>query len=405
MRTFCILLILIVATWINAQEVERFMVISDVHHYSPSPDFSQSMLYEITLAAINEKVDFIFFTGDMIIRGFGSPSEEDSVLKDWRFVLDTLHHHNIKVFACRGNGDISSREAWDSLFSGEYLFPQNGPENEKNITYAIEYDNLLFIALDLYTEYHKVNQAWLDELLATTSKKNIFAAGHESAFKLSMPNCMGAYPEDRNLFWESLTDAGAKAYFCGHDHFYDHAIIDDGDGNSFNNVHQVIVGTGGNSFFSDSEYDGDNGRWTPSRLFHEGTNGYVLVEINDTGVQMKWKHRIEWCVFEDGGDSYAFSSTGMGPERKPSPDLNLWNAPNPFHGATVIGYSLPSAGNVELSVFNLYGQKIESLTDEKQQPGEHSVTWKAEGQKAGIYYIQLKTNRGVELTKKLVLAE
>ncbi len=284
------------------------MVVGDTHHNSPSPDFSQTRLYEITLAAIQEQADFIFFAGDLVIRGFGSLSEEDSVLKDWRFVLDTLHHHNIKVFACRGNND-ASREAWDSLFSGPYLFPQNGPVNEKNITYAIEYDNLLFVALDEYKASHKINQVWLDELLKTTNRKLIFAAGHEPAFKLVNSNCLGTYPEERNLFWESLTDAGVKAYFCGHDHFYDHTIFDDNDGNSYNNVHQVIAGTGGVSFYNDSEYNGDNGQWTPERLFHEKENGYVLVEINDTEVKMIWKHRIGQNIYAYGGDSYTFSTS------------------------------------------------------------------------------------------------
>ena len=273
MRTFCLILVLITVTRVNAQHINRFMVVGDTHHYSPSPDFSQTIIYEITLAAIYEQVDFIFFTGDLAVRGFASPMQEDSVLKDWRFMLDTLHYHNIKVFACRGNNDFGNREAWDSLFAGSYLLPQNGPGNEKNITYAIEYDNLLFIALDQYTAINKINQAWLDELLKNACRKFIFYAGHEPAFKLFNSNCLGAWPEERNRFWESLTNAGAKAYFCGHDHFYDHAIIDDGDGNSNNNVHQVIAGTGGASFFTDSKYNGDNGRWTPERLFHEEATG------------------------------------------------------------------------------------------------------------------------------------
>ena len=164
--------------------------------------------------------------------------------------------------------DAGSRETWEALFTGMDAFPQNGPELEKNLTYAIEFDNLLFVSLDQYTDSHKINQGWLDSILSTTSSEHIFAAGHEPAFKLWNSNCMGTYPEDRNLFWESLTDAGVKAYFCGHDHFFDHSIIDDGDSNPDNDIHQVITGTGGGSIFSDSEYNGDNGRWTPERISH-----------------------------------------------------------------------------------------------------------------------------------------
>jgi predicted phosphodiesterase len=401
MRTFHLLLFFVVATRISAQEVTRFMAVSDMHHYSPSPDFSQSMLYELTLAAIDEQVDFIFFTGDMVIRGFESPSEEDSVLKDWRFVLDTLHHHNIKVFACRGNGD-ASREAWDSLFSGIYSFPLNGPENEKNLTYTIEYDNLLFIILDEYTESHRVNQAWLDETLSVADKEFIFAAGHEPAFMLNMPD-LSTCPEERNLFWESLIKAGVKAYFCGHDHFYDHSIINDGDSNPINDVHQVIAGTGGKTLFSDAGYNGNTGRWTPERLYHEEANGYVLVEIHDSEAQMIWKHRIGPGIFEYGGDSCTFLKSPTYIENTIQLNSTIQNHPNPFHTKTTINYWLPAGGEVYLGVYNLLGQKIVTLVDERQPAGSHKTEWIATDLPKGIYPLKFIFGRQCQITRMMIL--
>ena len=297
--------------FLAAQNNTRFMVVGDSHVLSPVSNFQETMLFELVLAAIDEQVDFIFVTGDLTIRDFSDPAEEDSVLKDWRFVLDTLDQHDIRVFACRGNNDVSSKASWDSLFKGRYAFPQNGPQDEKNITYAFEINNILFLSLDQYTSYHRINQSWLDSAL-----QHFKYAGHEPAFKLLHTNSMGAYPAARDSMWESLLSAGVKIFFCGHDHFYDHTIINDGDGNPENDMHQVIVGTA-SYFHSDSEYDGDYGRWTPVRLFHEQTNGYVLVEVMDTKVQMTWKHYIEEGVFVDGGDSYIFAVTALYREAEP----------------------------------------------------------------------------------------
>ncbi len=400
MRTFYWIILLIVTVRINGQPARRFIVTADAHHYSPSAAFTGSILYEIALAAIDEQVDFIFFAGDMIIRGFGSPPEEDSVLKDWRFVLDTLFHHNIRVFACRGNNDLSSREAWDSLFSGRYLLPQNGPEAEKNITYAIEYDNLLFIALDEYIIYHQVNQEWLDEILAGTDREHIFAAGHEPAFKLFNTNCLGAYPIERNLFWESLTKAGAKAYFCGHDHFYDHTTIDDGDDNMHNDVHQVIAGTAGGSFATPLDYNGDNGRWTPVRLYHEENHGYVLVEIAGSEVQMTWKHRLEPHVYEYGGDAFTFSPAETRLLENASQHVFIRNTPNPFHNATLIRYRLPLNGNADMRIFDLTGRYIMTLVNEELPAGMYEIEWTAAGIRPGIYFCRL-TASGIERTCKL----
>ena len=53
----------ILKTNYTSSSANRFMVVGDVHHYSPSSDFTQTILYELTLAAIEEEVDFIFFPG------------------------------------------------------------------------------------------------------------------------------------------------------------------------------------------------------------------------------------------------------------------------------------------------------------------------------------------------------
>jgi len=394
---------LLLKTKYTLTSVHRFMVVGDTHHNSPSPDFRQSILYELTLAAIEEEVDFVFLTGDLGMRSFETPEEEDSVLKDWRFVLDTLYQHSIKVYACRGNVDAGSRETWDALFSGRYAFPQNGPEMEKNLTYAIEYDNLLFLALDQYTDSHKINQEWLDSILSTTTSNHIFAAGHEPAFKVSMSNCMGVFPEGRNLFWESLIDARALAYFSGHDHFYDHAVIDDGDGNPDNDIHQVIAGTGGGSIFSDSEYNGENGRWTPQRLFHEGEHGYVLVELNDDEVEMTWKHRIEPNVFENGGDSYTFSTGATRLEEIEWGNRDLVNYPNPFQTRTMISYHLQETSDVELNIFDLSGRKIANLVNESQLGGVHEVEWKAQEMESGIYFCEIRNGRRRQVIKMILI--
>jgi predicted phosphodiesterase len=397
MKKNVLIILFTISTIIHAQQTTRFMVVSDMHFYSPAPDFKATLLYEFVIAAVSEKVDFIFFTGDLIISGFTDSAEQDSVLKDWRFLLDTLSAHNIRVFACRGNNDVS-RESWDALFSGDYAFPQNGPENERNITYAFEYDNLLFIALDQYIETHRINQDWLDEQLARNTKPHVFVAGHEPAFKLLHSNCMGAYPDERNVFWESLIKAGVKIFFCGHDHFYDHAVIDDDDGNPHNDVHQIIVGTGG-YLHNDADYDGDNGRWTPVRLFHEQANGYALIEVNDAEVKLIWKHRIGQNVFEYGGDSYEYAITGV--EKKiPVDDYGLLqNYPNPFNSITAIGYQLSAVSEVELSIYNLHGQRVATLVSSRQAAGSYTVEWNGAQFSSGVYFCRMEAGDFVKVIK------
>jgi len=116
------------------------------------------------------------------------------------------------------------------------------------------------------------------------------------------------YPTNRNAFWSSLAAGSVKACFCGHEHFYDRARIDDGDGNPTNDVHQYIVGTAGSAFFSDSGYVADNGSWTPVRRFHTTQYGYVLGEVYGSRVTLTWKCRTSPGVYQ-AGDFLVFNDT------------------------------------------------------------------------------------------------
>jgi len=67
------------------------------------------------------------------------------------------------------------------------------------------------------------------------------------------------------------------------------------------------------------------------------------------------------------------------------------NYPNPFNPITVIGYRLSAVSNVELSIYNVLGEKVSTLVSRKQSAGEYSVEWDASALASGVYYYELKT--------------
>jgi len=82
------------------------------------------------------------------------------------------------------------------------------------------------------------------------------------------------------------------------------------------------------------------------------------------------------------------------------------NYPNPFNPSTMINYQLPMSNNVELSVYNLLGQKVATLVSGKQKAGYHQVKWDAsqlDGMASGIYLYRLELDNGYSQTKKLIL--
>jgi hypothetical protein len=81
------------------------------------------------------------------------------------------------------------------------------------------------------------------------------------------------------------------------------------------------------------------------------------------------------------------------------------NYPNPFNPVTVINYQVGSndrsPAQVELSIFNLLGQRVALLVSERQPAGHYTVRWDASGQASGIYLMRLSDGRSVQSKKIL----
>ncbi len=70
------------------------------------------------------------------------------------------------------------------------------------------------------------------------------------------------------------------------------------------------------------------------------------------------------------------------------------NYPNPFNPSTTISYALPTNSFVQLTVYNILGQEVESLVNEEKDAGMHSVRFDASQLPSGIYFYKLAANGG-----------
>jgi hypothetical protein len=85
------------------------------------------------------------------------------------------------------------------------------------------------------------------------------------------------------------------------------------------------------------------------------------------------------------------------------------NFPNPFNPTTQIGYMLEKDGLVELSVYNVMGQKIRTLVSGHRQAGMYKIMWDGRDEQgnpvdSGVYLYQLRTKDNV-VTKRMVLVK
>jgi len=68
------------------------------------------------------------------------------------------------------------------------------------------------------------------------------------------------------------------------------------------------------------------------------------------------------------------------------------NYPNPFNPTTKINYSLPTTQYTILKVYDILGNEISTLVNEKQNAGSYSVEFDASDFPSGIYYYKLETD-------------
>ena len=83
------------------------------------------------------------------------------------------------------------------------------------------------------------------------------------------------------------------------------------------------------------------------------------------------------------------------------------NYPNPFNPETAIKYTIPAAGKVSLKIYNLLGQLVKTLVDDRQIAATYLAKWDGtadNGSKvaSGVYIYQLKS-KNISLSKKMLL--
>ncbi len=141
---------------------------------------------------------------------------------------------------------------------------------------------------------------------------------------------------------------------------------------------------------------------------HEMDNGQLMVIWSD--------QCVENILDGDGsqynaicGQLFDFSPLSNHENTIPSSrNLQLSNYPNPFNPETTISFSIPKDSEIELSVYNIKGQKVKSLIKESFVSGTNSIIWDGcndsiKPVSSGIYLYKLIVNGKIEAVKKCLL--
>jgi hypothetical protein len=299
-----------------------FAVVCDTRGNNDNVNLSKSGVNEVVVDSIardivKEGAELVIFPGDLVNGWFAISTPYADQFATWRKAMAPVYEAGINVYPVRGNHENGSpvaapfsfpwppdgnatpvivpiaelKAAYLTAFADAWI-PANGPAGEAGLTYSFVYKNAFFVGLDQFINPFRVNQAWLDNQLRQNMQPHAFVYGHAPAFRVGHTDSLAYYPEDRDLFWNSLGNAGVRLYFSGHDHLYNRAHIDDQAGHT---IYQVLAGSGG-APFSVWSWPYAEGTKVVHDYDDEVHYGYVIVTVDGPRVTMKWK-----ALLNDGG--------------------------------------------------------------------------------------------------------
>lgn len=330
-------------TW-SAEPAWKFIVTCDSRDGGGTKNdgVNNEIVGELAAEIVAQGVDCVVFPGDMVFGDYSSSDPLRDQLTIWKALMQPVYDEGIHVLSVRGNHEVpgnsgdptpegenpsnygkSPVDVWRDVLGND--LPQNGPVavgslySEHGLTYSKTHKNAFFVAIDQFANESgdplKLDSSrhWLQDQFAANDQPHVFTFAHKAAFQVGHADSfLDITPQLGDQLWKAIAEEGGRTYFGGHDHFYDHARIDDGDENPDNDIHQYLVGTAGAPTKAwDGTYSGANDAtygYEPIAVYHEEQCGYLLVEVNGLDVTTTWMHRTSSGVYEPGGDVFSYTA-------------------------------------------------------------------------------------------------
>ncbi len=132
------------------------------------------------------------------------------------------------------------------------------------------------------------------------------------------------------------------------------------------------------------------------------TSGLGLSEFDLAGNPRVYGNRIDMGAYENQNVIVKANDNSISSIPK------IANFPNPFNPSTTIKFSIQNDSRIELSVFNIKGQKIRTLIQNELMKGNHSTIWNGNDDSensvsSGIYLYKLNVNGKAETMNKCLL--
>ncbi|MCK5148853.1 lamin tail domain-containing protein [bacterium] len=112
-----------------------------------------------------------------------------------------------------------------------------------------------------------------------------------------------------------------------------------------------------------------------------------------------------WSQFAELTDGSANSTTAVEDlsDALPKTCVLHQNYPNPFNPVTVIQYSIPTAQQVKIEVYNLMGQVVAELVNQKKTAGSYVIDFDGTHLSSGVYLYRITAGNYTQLRKMMLV--
>ncbi len=131
----------------------------------------------------------------------------------------------------------------------------------------------------------------------------------------------------------------------------------------------------------------------------------VIVSNGNLGAIVVWqdfRNGVNSDIYETGFNTSGLVSNNNEVSIIPDEFKLSQNYPNPFNPSTSINYSIPTASNVKITIYDALGKNVNELVNKSQVSGNYSVVWNAANMPSGVYIYKIEAGSFSE-TKKMIL--
>ncbi|MEO6694200.1 MAG: SBBP repeat-containing protein, partial [Ignavibacteria bacterium] len=366
--------------------------------YSPAGDEQWASSYDSDFGDVDIATSIsLDNSGNIIVTGF---SIGDGTSEDYA----TVKYNSLgeELWVTRYNGSSSSYDiasalavdaagnvyvtgfSYDSLSSEDYatikynssgeeqwISKYNGSSNEFDISTAIDVDG----AGNVYVTGYSFDSNSSEDY--ATIKYN------SSGFQLWVSKYNGS-GNDYDIAMALKTDNNGNVYVTG----YSYASVNSED-------------------YATIKYN-SSGEEQWSEIFEDKTNGSDIansIEVDGLGNVYVTGYSYEGSSRDDYVTIKYSQTVGISQNSNTIPVNFILNQnyPNPFNPKTIINYELPFSNFVSIKVYDILGNEVIALVNERQNAGIYSVDWNAVGYPSGVYFYKLETERFADVKRMLLI--